>query len=167
MVFMGWLALVLVWLSITVLRDRGRTFIAGAALSGMFVLGALHLFDPDAFVARENIARHARLGAADSLDLAYLANLGGGAVPLATQAILAAPGVERTSAVVPARCAAAHHLLTRWGPSSRSQDEAERAASWRFWNHDDAMARRVVRENAAALRQAAPPTCWEKANESH
>src|SRR5450830_1754644 len=57
LVFMGWLGIVLVWLALTVLRGRGRPFIAGVALSGLAVLAALNVAAPDAFVARYNLSR--------------------------------------------------------------------------------------------------------------
>ena len=57
LVFMLWLAVVIVWLAITVLRDWGRPFIAGTVISGLGTLLALNVADPDAIVARSNIAR--------------------------------------------------------------------------------------------------------------
>ncbi len=168
LVLMGWLAVVLAWLSVTVLRDRGRTFIAGAAVSGMIVLGALNAFDPDLFVARENLARAGQRGAADSLDIVYLAKLRGRAVELATDAVLAAPPVERVGEAVPARCVAAQGLLDRWGAEGDVQAKRDEApAAWRFWNHDDAVARRVVAAHRAALHAANPRSCWKDPTNSN
>ncbi|HEY4129649.1 MAG TPA: DUF4173 domain-containing protein, partial [Gemmatimonadaceae bacterium] len=168
LVFMGWLAFVLGWFTLTVLRDRGRMFIAGAALSGMVVLAAANVLDPDVIVARENLARAAQLKNADSLDLEYLATLNGGAVELATAAVIAAPHVERTGVEIPARCAAARLLLEKWGVESPAQiQHAELAAGWRFWNHDEAIARRIVAKNRSALHAANPPSCWKDPTKSN
>src|SRR5205085_7068640 len=124
LVFMAWLAIVLVWLAITVLRDWGQPFAAGVAISGLGVLTLLNVSDPDAFVARVDVERAAHLPptAQPSLDLVHLAGLRGHAVGLATDAILASPvgneGTVLRKADEAQRCQAATILLTRWGPNS-------------------------------------------------
>src|ERR1700694_2020469 len=93
LVFMGWLAVVLLWLTVTVLRDRGRPFIAGVVLTGLATLAALNLAAPDAIIARVNVARAAEMTprTQPALDLYHLASLSGEAVSLAIAATLAPP----------------------------------------------------------------------------
>ena len=88
--FMIWLAIVFVWLVFTVLRSRPRTFAAGLVISGFSVLFTLNVLNPDALVARANLARGdaGQTGAAGA-DLRYVAALGGDAIPLAVTALTA------------------------------------------------------------------------------
>jgi hypothetical protein len=157
LVFMAWLAIVLVWLALTVLRDWGRPFAAGVAISGLAVLALLNATDPDAFVARVNSERATRLPATSqpSLDLVHLAGLSGHAVSIATSAILSPPLGEEGSALRKAdelqRCKAANILLKRWGPTSSRRVRQDRDAAWRFWNADDASALRAVGGRASEL----------------
>lgn len=164
LVFMGWLLCVLAWLAATVLRDRGRTFVAGSVISALAVLALLHVAAPDLIVARVNVAR-----AADApsdprarLDVAYLASLGPEAVDLATAATLA-PGAPVRSAtdstVDHSRCVAASRLLRRWGPASRSAERAAADGAWRTWNAGDSHAARVVAANAGALLRVKHAAC--------
>lgn len=55
LVFMIWLAVVFGWFAVTVLRGSRRYFAWGALWSAFVLLGALHFFNPDAFIARWNI----------------------------------------------------------------------------------------------------------------
>ena len=148
----------------TVLRDWSRPFAVGAALSAAATLFTLNVLDPDAFVARVNVARAKDAAPSSSvvLDIAHLATLSGGAVPQAVAAVLA----PRAAPMPPAdydreRCAAAERLLSHYGPS-RSPHAAlptDVAAAWRFWNADDAKAVSVVREHARELFAAAHASC--------
>ncbi len=56
MIFMIWLAVVFVWFAATVLRDARQHFAWGALWSAIFILGATHFLNPDAFIVRTNIA---------------------------------------------------------------------------------------------------------------
>jgi hypothetical protein len=167
LVFMGWLAVVLLWMALTVLRGSGRSFVAGAVVTGLGTLVALNLAVPDVIVARANIAR-ARTGmggASPRLDVEHLARLSGEAVPLAVSAVLAAPigapGSAERAASERARCNASRQLLSRWRPSAQEVARSDaQGAAWRTWNRGDALARRVVGDNASALvavRYAACP----------
>lgn len=164
LVFMGWLAFVLVWFALTVLRDAGRAFVAGTAISGLLVLAALNAVAPDAIVARVNIARAARTSSDSgiTLDLPHLAGLSGEAAALATSAVLAAPAGARGPAGVATddqRCQAAVMLLGKWGPHSRSAAQLERDAAWRTWNAGDAQARAIVARHASELRAVQRAVC--------
>lgn len=152
-VFMIWLAVVFVWLAFTVLRSRPRTFAAGLVASGLLVLFTLNALNPDALVARANLARGSagRTGAAGP-DLQYLASLGGDAVPPLVSA-LTAPGVAGAASAPGDRCVAANTLLERWTEEPR----ARIARSWTKWNIARSRATRAVRAHEAELRQLACP----------
>jgi hypothetical protein len=172
LVFMAWLAIVLVWLALTVLRDWGQPFVAGVAISGLIVLALLNMTDPDAFVARVNVDRAAHLQTTSqpSLDVVHLAGLSGHAVGLATNAILAPPLGNEGSALRKAddvqRCNAARILLNRWGPASPTRGQQDNDAAWRFWNADNASALRTVGAHTSALL-AVRHTCKTPPPDSH
>jgi MFS family permease len=78
MVFMIWLALVFVWFALTVLRNAREQFAWGALWSAFFVLGTLHVLNPDDFIVRTNV-RLLREGRA--FDSFYASELSDDAVP--------------------------------------------------------------------------------------
>ena len=166
LVFMGWLAIVLVLLAGTVLRGRGRTFVAGSVISALTLLVGLHVLVPDVLVARTNIARASSSAATTPLDLPYLASLSGDAVPFAVRATLAPPNARqrRDALDADARCAAASRLLNRWGPVSRVAVRYEAPNAWRTWSAGESLALRAVGERSAELRRLRHATCtagWE------
>ena len=166
LVFMGWLAIVLVLLAATVLRDRGRTFVAGSFVSALTLLLGLHVVVPDMVVARVNVSRAAASDAAQPLDLAYLASLSGEAVPLAVRATLAPPSELQPVDPYHAdrRCAAASRLLHEWGPASRRVVRRQSPTAWRTWNAGESIALRAVGERSADLRRLRHALCttgWE------
>ena len=165
LVFMGWLAVVLAWFALTVLRGRGRLFAAGAVISGLATLAALNVASPDRIVARVNIARAASgaPGTAPALDLQHLGSLGGDAVPLAVAAMLAPPPAVADPAAraraAQDRCIASQRLLHR-RPSARDVGARElEDARWRRWNWGASRAERVLAENAQALLEVQRATC--------
>ena len=179
-VFMGWLAIVFLWFGLTVLRGRVRDFAAGMAITGYVGLASLNLANPEAFVARVNIARatdarrlndsgvtrtpdDGRFSDSNSpspIDYSYLTvRLRGDAVPEVVAALRAVPTAPNDSRSheneVRARCDAARELLNKWGPHAQLKD-------WRLWDYGARRARRVVRENEGALRAV---TCWDSGGE--
>lgn len=76
--FMGWLVMVLGWFAATVLRERRQRFGAGAIAAAFLVLVALNLINPDALIARTNLARAA---AGRQVDAQYAAALSADALP--------------------------------------------------------------------------------------
>jgi len=101
--FMGWLVLVFGWFAASVLRGRRSRFGPGALASGFLVLLALNLMNPDAIMARTNLARAV---AGRSFDTAYAARLSADALPTLLGLLGALPpgtGCELTAA-----------LYTRW-----------------------------------------------------
>jgi hypothetical protein len=176
LVFMAWLAIVLLWLAFTVLRDRGRPFVAGAVGSGLTMLAALNAVDPDLFVARVNIERAAQASPATAsaqpiLDVAHLARLRGHAVSLAVRSVLTRPLGDESSVLRlvddEQRCNAARELLDRWGPTSRTRVRHSDGGSWRFWNSDDAAALGVVGARASDLLRVKHATCKTPPHDSH
>jgi hypothetical protein len=156
LVFMGWLAVVVVWLAATVLRGWGRPFVAGAAISGLVILAGLNIVGPDALIARTNISRAAREspGARPPLDLVHLAGLSGEAVPLAVRAVLSSSGADPAQ-----RCQAAKVLLGRWGTLSKTAHRGQLPASWRSWNAGQALALRTVAEHERELLRLRRAIC--------
>jgi hypothetical protein len=150
---MIWLAIVFVWLAVTVLRSRPRTFATGLVVSGFAVLFTLNLLNPDALVARANLARGdaGRTGAGGA-DLRYVASLGGDAVPVLVSALITSEiAVDR--AATGDGCAAADILLTRW----TGERPARMARNWTQWNIARRRATRAVRAHEAELQRLACP----------
>jgi hypothetical protein len=151
--FMTWLAIVFVWLAFTVLRSRPRSFAAGMVVSGFVVLFTLNVLNPDALVARENLARGSagHTGAAGA-DLRYLAWLGGDAVPVLVSA-LTAPEIAVDSTGRAIRCAAANQLLDRWAGENGEQ----MTDNWAEWNLARMRATQAVRAHQGELRRIVCP----------
>ena len=166
LVFMGWLGIVLALLAATVLRGRGRTFVAGSIVAALTLLLGLHVVVPDVVVARVNVSRAEGPDAKQPLDLAYLASLSGEAIPIAVRATLA-PTTERQLGdpyAADRRCAAASRLLHEWGPASRRIERRQSQTAWRTWNAGETDALRSVGEHSASLRRLRHALCtpgWE------
>ena len=157
--FMIWLAIVFVWLAWTVLRYRPRTFALGLVASGFVVLFTLNVLNPDALVARANLARAdvGRAGAAGP-DLRYVASLGGDAIPMLVSA-LTAPAVTADTAAASDRCATANFLIEQWSGERR----ARMARHWTQWNVARSRATRAVQAHEAELRRISCPDVRDKA----
>jgi hypothetical protein len=82
--FMLWLAVVLVWLAVTVLRGRRERFAIGVLVTGLATILLLNVVNPDAIIARVDVhlARHAR-----PVDFEYLGSLSDDATPTIVAAI--------------------------------------------------------------------------------
>jgi hypothetical protein len=178
-VFMAWIGLVLAWLATTVLRGKGRPFVAGAALSGLGVLAGLNVANPDAIVARVNVARsvttlrttEVRPGITrdePSIDLLYLATLSGDATRLVVNALLAPPRSAEGSALRVVddrnRCYALRSLIQQWGPASRRAKTYDEGGSWRHANAGERAALHTVSARISALYSAERSACAEVRN---
>jgi hypothetical protein len=150
--FMIWLAVVFVWLALTVLRARSRTFAAGFVASGFILLFALNCTNPEAMVARENLARGAAHNGLAGADVRYVALLGGDAVAMAVAELTASPVTGDATAQVE-RCAAARILLDRWSGIRA----ARMVGNWAVWNAGRSRAVAAVHAREVELRQLPCP----------
>lgn len=112
--FMLWLGAVLVWFVLTELRGHLDRFATGAVGAGFLLLAALNAVNPDAVIARANLAR-ARAGL--ELDVSYLSRLSTDAVP----ALRAAASPDT----------AAHHAAE--AILARPREADWRAWTWSAW----------------------------------
>lgn len=113
--FMAWLAFLFVWFLATVMRGARERFAAGALAGGLAVLLLLHGLNPDALIARTNVAR---AGTTGRFDVEYAASLGADGLPELAAALERLPGPERSE------------LADRL----RSRVQHVRPADWRAWN---------------------------------
>jgi hypothetical protein len=169
LVFMGWLACVLGLLTVTVLRDSGKLFVAGSVVSALGVLAALHVVVPDRVVALANVGRSANVDvpaasrSESALDLRHLTSLSAEAADVAIAATLVPPTAIAGSAARTAedaqRCDAASRLLNHWGPSSRARERVAGLEGWKSWNWGERRALRLVGARSAELRSVVHATC--------
>jgi hypothetical protein len=73
-----WLGCVFIWLGLTVVRGRTRSFATGAVIAGFAATLALNVVNPDALIARTNLSRA-------HVDATYLGKLSDDAVPVLLQ----------------------------------------------------------------------------------
>jgi hypothetical protein len=131
--FVGWLVVVFLWFAMTVLSGHRERFAFGAMVAGFLLVVVLHAINPDALIARTNLAR-AKTGR--SFDARYATRLSADAVP---GLVAALPDLNPQD-----RCSVASRLLKRWVLAQPSD--------WRTWSWSRARAVQVVRENEASLR---------------
>jgi len=134
--FMGWLAVVFVWFALTVLRGLGERFAFGAMVAGFLLIAILHLINPEALIARTNMAR-ARAGI--------------------LRRLLRCPAWRRRApeivAGLPAmnpvdRCRVAKHLLAHWSRPGNPD--------WRSWTYSRFRAWEAVSDNGQAYAPLVP-----------
>lgn len=121
--FMLWIGVVLVWFVVTELRDRLGRFATGAVLAGFALLAALNAVNPDAVIARTNVAR---AGAGHRFDPAYLTSLSADAVPAIARGWTALD--EHARCVLASGVIATTASLDDWREWSWSRWRAARAA---------------------------------------
>jgi hypothetical protein len=137
--FMGWLVAVFLWFAMTVLSGHRERFGFGAMVAGFLLVVVLHALNPDALIARTNLAR-AKAGR--SFDARYATRLSADAVPGLVAALLDLNPQDR--------CSVASRLLKRWALPQPSD--------WRVWSWSRARAQQVVRENEASLKAMQCPS---------
>jgi hypothetical protein len=126
-----WLGVVLLWFCATVLRHRRRRFAVGALVTGFAAVAALNVLNPDALIARTNVAR-------PRVDVGYLARLSDDATPTLLRALPSLPAPERR------RLAAALLARTQNG-------------DWRAWNLDRSRAAAALARDRARLEELIRP----------
>ncbi|CAN5461626.1 hypothetical protein BH10ACI1_BH10ACI1_17620 [soil metagenome] len=130
MVVMIWLALIFVWFALTVLRGAREQFAWGALWLMLFVLGTLHVFNPDEYIVRTNIRL---MQEGRSFDASYNSNLSDDAVPVLLQN-LPVMNFEQQCRV-------------KWNLSHRL-NEAQGENDFRSWNFSRWTARKNLAQNA-------------------
>jgi hypothetical protein len=134
---MGWLAIVFVWFCLTVLRGRRERFAFGAVVAGFLLVAALQVLNPDALIARTNLAR---AQAGRIFDARYAANLSADATP---DLVAGLPTLNAQD-----RCTVATRLLERWTPPENPD--------WRSFSYSRTRAWRAIKKNLSALRADCP-----------
>lgn len=133
--FMGWLAVVFIWFCITVMRGDRERFAFGAMVAGFLLVATLHIINPDALIARTNMARGSQ---GRTFDAGYAASLSDDAVPELAGGF---PAMNRQD-----RCTVAVRMVQRLSELQNSD--------WRSWTYSRYRARKVLRENESALHAA-------------
>ena len=134
---MAWFGLVFAWFTITILLGKRERFAIGAFVSGIATLAGTVALNPDALIARTNVALAART---NRFDACYATSLSADAVPGLIASLPAIPADKQP--------VVAYMLLKRWSPAP---------ADWRTWNLGRIQAWNTVQRNIFGLRQAAAP----------
>lgn len=142
MVLLIWIGAMLLWFAATVLRGRRDSFAFGALVTGLATVALLFVVNPDALVARTNVARMKSADGPVRFDVAYATSLSADAVPVLIDALPTLPA--------DVQCPLAVHLLRRWSP--------DRERSIRSWSWSAARASDAVREHESQLRAMAGPS---------
>jgi hypothetical protein len=143
MVLLIWIGAMLLWLAMTVLRGRRDSFAFGALASGLATVSLLFVINPDAIVARANVARMASADAPVRFDVAYASSLSADAVPVLIDAL------SLSNLPPDVQCPLARHMLRRWPP--------DRDRAVRSWNWSAVRASDAVREHETRLRSMVGP----------
>lgn len=128
------LALMFVWLVITVLRNQRERFAFGALVCAVSVALALAVLNPDYQIARFNLTQHSKDVLKEQrtgLDTVYLSTLSADAVPAMLEAL---PNLEPAQS-----CKLAGKLLANWAYKPAQDD-------WRSYNFGRASAAAQIKE---------------------
>jgi Domain of unknown function (DUF4153) len=142
MALLLWAGAVLLWLAATVLSGRRERFAFGALISGLATVAVLFVINPDALIARTNLARAAASGATVPFDVTYALSLHGDAVPVLIEGLPQLPP--------DAQCRLARRMLQRFPP--------DQERDIRTWSWGAARASAAVRAHEAELRSVVGPT---------
>jgi len=153
--FMIWLALLTLWFAATALPGRRERFAFGALMTGLAAIALLHIANPDAYIARTNLARmHTGRGP----DMEYLSSLSADAIPTVVAALVA-PGGDpsqrnrRAAAMLFARI---DHLDQRdWRTWNWGRMQAKVALD-RAWNNLPVVSRTELQSLIAKLKEDPP-----------
>ena len=140
MAFMMWLALVFVWFGLTVLRGMRQQFAWGALWSALFMLGTLHVLNPDDFIVRTNVRL---MQEGRTFDSRYVAELSDDAVPALLEAM---PTMNFQQ-----QCVVKHKLLHRL-------ETAHTEGDFRSWNWSRYIARNKMAQSNSAATNCPPET---------
>lgn len=140
MVVMIWLALIFIWFSLTVLRGAREQFAWGALWLAIFVLGTLHVFNPDEYIVRTNIRL---MNEGRSFDAAYNSKLSDDATPVLLENL----GTMTFE----------NQCHVKWN-LSRRLEEARKETDFRSWNFSRWTARNRIAQTAENLDTASCPS---------
>jgi hypothetical protein len=133
-IFMAWLAVVLVWFLLTVMRGRRDRFAFGALLSGFAAVLLINAMNPDALIARANLQR---LEEGKRFDAYYITTLSADAAPVLFDAL---PELSGKRIAPEADLTVEEVILDRY----RGDEQGD----WRTWNLGRTRARHLA-ENYA------------------
>ncbi len=139
MVFMIWLALVFVWFALTILRNAREQFAWGALWSAFFVLGTLHVLNPDDFIVRTNVRLMQENRSFDSF---YASELSDDAVPALVENL---PTMNFEQ-----QCVVKYKISHRLNQAQTEND-------FRTWNWSRLAARKAMQNQAENLNTANCP----------
>lgn len=134
--FLVWLALLLLWFVLTVLRDKREGFAVGAMVAGLGLVFILHVVNPDAFIVRKNTERAAQR---HHFDARYGLLLSADAIPELVSSFPSLPPEDQS--FIAAR------LVHRWLDKDRQ--------NWRTWSWGRSRAWSVLEKNEPWLRKTA------------
>jgi hypothetical protein len=139
MIFMIWLAVVFIWFALTVLRGAREQFAWGALWSAIFVLGLLHVLNPDEYIVRTNVRlmQEGRM-----FDSRYATELSDDATPALLES-LPVMNFEQ-------QCVVKYRLARRFETAQTEND-------FRTWNFSRWRARRAMNAYAESLDTSACP----------
>jgi Domain of unknown function (DUF4173) len=140
-IFMAWLAVVLVWFLLTVLRGRRDRFAFGALAAGFAAILLINVINPDALIARTNLDR---LEEGKRFDAVYLTTLSADAAPVLFEAL---PEIPEERLQIAPHLTAEQVLLDRWKKGGET--------GWRTWNLSRERARRLAEAYAMAHKPSA------------
>lgn len=141
MIFMIWLALIFVWFGLTVLRGMREQFAWGALWSALFILGAVHVLNPDAFIARTNIKL---MQQGRSFDTYYNVNLSDDVIPTLLENL--------DEMTFEQQCHLKYNILNRQKNVTNEYGDDFRSWNWSRWK-----ARKMLAENSDKLNISACP----------
>jgi hypothetical protein len=133
-----WLAFVLPAFVLTVLRGYGERFVPSALAAGLVMVLGLHILNPDALIARTNVARAFE---GKSFDARYAASLSADAVPVLLDALPMLS--EEDQRIIAAS------LRQRW--------DVQREGDWRTWSQSRGKALEQIAGDVEQFAQLAPP----------
>ena len=139
-IFMAWLAVVLVWFLLTVLRGRRDRFAFGALAAGFAAILLINVINPDALIARTNLDR---LQEGKRFDAVYLTTLSADAAPVLFEAL---PEIPEERLQIAPHLTVEQVLLDRWKGGE---------TGWRTWNLSRERARRLAEAYAIVHKPSA------------
>jgi two-component system, OmpR family, sensor histidine kinase BaeS len=114
-VFIGWMAVMLLWFAATALRGQWERFAAGALATGLLAAVLLNAINPDAMIARDNLERIQR---GQNIDHGVIRRLSADGVVAACQPVAGLDRATQDAAIQPA--------VKRW--------RTRPVTDWRSWN---------------------------------